>query len=317
MCTYALVGAEQVLQDLDLGADEVADGELEAVAAGEAWRQQATLFLKGEHKASADIAKRRPRFRLKAFKWLLALDRMLSVSLGVGLRRFLAWEEHSRPHPRQWQILTVSLDQGSDGWSAVQFLANGLPFGVMALADPSHRCWNDCQLSLKDSQTWGAVQLMTIVLNLDSGPWRDARWYQQAREAVEAYLKTATPETCPIWQMMFSRVVADRGEQVLMGAADYERDLFANLGEAWSLMSQKVGMARWFGWTDAMESYLPRWHMRLLVLLFMCISLGVLGEGHHKMLVKGADMQPQALQDEQKAGSSLVGGGQGRKVGGD
>ncbi|CAK0819735.1 unnamed protein product [Prorocentrum cordatum] len=66
-------------------------------------------------------------------------------------------------------------------------------------------------------------------------------------------------------------------------------------------MSDKIGMARWFGWVDAMNAYLKDWHTRLLTYLFVCISLGVLGEANQKALAPTADMKPFGLEDVGKA----------------
>jgi hypothetical protein len=44
-------------------------------------------------------------------------------------------------------------------------------------------------------------------------------------------------------------------------------DLFSNKGE-------RVSLTRWFGWMDAAESSLPKWHSMLVVLLYIGIQLG-------------------------------------------
>lgn len=227
---------------------------------------------------------------------------MLTVSIGRGLDRFLLPKEISeRQPPAEWEILSIALDQGSDGWSATSFLGYGLPFGVHVQMDPSHRCWNDCQLALKDTAMWAPVNLMTVVLNMDAGPWRDARWYKQACEAVETYTRHTDPAKCPMWQVLFHRIVADRGEQMLSGSPGYEESLFQGLGSAWATMSAKIGMSRWFAWMDSAERLLTEWHSRLLALLFMCVSMGVMAESHSKMLVKGLGSSSTSLADQSKA----------------
>lgn len=79
---------------------------------------------------------------------------------------------------------------------------------------------------------WAPVNLMTVVLNMNAGPWRDARWYKQACEAVEAYTKHTDPAKCPVWQVLFHRIVADRGEQMISGSPGFEEPLFT-LRSAW------------------------------------------------------------------------------------
>lgn len=182
--------------DMDLPVmDAISDGDRSAALAHHKdWYKQADSFFRGAGSGGSEVVKARKRFRTKALKWLVAL------ATGMGLRRFLLPKAvEARPRPQKWPILVTSLDQGNDGWAAVQYLSSALPFGIHIMADPSYRCWNDCQLALKDSQTWAAVNLMTVVLNMDSGPWRDARWYQQSKEAIAAYTACTKASDCPVW----------------------------------------------------------------------------------------------------------------------
>lgn len=87
---------------------------------------------------------------------------------------------------------------------------------------------------------------------------------------------------------------------MLLSAGGYEQDLCDNMGDAWRVMSSKVAMSRWFGWCDSVEQMLPNWHTKLLSLLFMCISLGLIYEGHQQMLVRDANLAPVCMQDEAK-----------------
>ena len=177
---------------------------------------------------------------------------MLRVATGAGLGQFMLHHlVAERPDPVQWPILTLSFDQGSDGYCAANFVAYHLPVGILALPDPNHRCWNDAQLALKDCKMWSAINVMTIVFNADRGPWADARWYQQAKESVSTYITLTRPESCPVWALLFEKIAAERGELHRQAEEGYSQEAFRKLENAWHFMSQKIGMSRWFGWTDS------------------------------------------------------------------
>ena len=109
----------QVLRDVDLDA-AVAMEEGNLVAAREA--QQTWLHLAMEEwkylmtGTLPDRATGRPR--AKAYKWLVAVDAMLQQA-GLSLAKYLLHKEPIHRGPaEEWPVLTLSLDQGSDGWLA-------------------------------------------------------------------------------------------------------------------------------------------------------------------------------------------------------
>ena len=86
---------------------------------------------------AASKAKRPARrfFRFKALKWLVALDHAMS-HYGVSLKSFLLPKlVIDRPPARDWPVLSLSFDQGSDGWPAIHFLAYNLPMSVLWMED--------------------------------------------------------------------------------------------------------------------------------------------------------------------------------------
>ena len=52
--------------------------------------------------------------------------------------------------PQDIRVLTLSCGQGSDGWSAMNWLQREADVSSLCVFDPSHRGWNDAQLALKD-----------------------------------------------------------------------------------------------------------------------------------------------------------------------
>ena len=140
------------------------------------------------------------KYRTKAKLWLLAVDQLLRLA-GSGLARFRDPKAVTDrpPHPSLRPTLSVALGQGSDGWRAVHYLGAALEMNIFRLPDPSHLVRGDAQLALRSAGFWPAVQLLAVVSNIGHGPWKDARWYQQARESVKVYLGVASPDLCPIW----------------------------------------------------------------------------------------------------------------------
>ena len=45
----------------------------------------------------------------------------------------------------------VAMDQGTDGWSACNWLMFGARACLMVFKDPMHRLWNDSLTSIKES----------------------------------------------------------------------------------------------------------------------------------------------------------------------
>ena len=127
------------------------------------------------------------------------------------------------------------------------------------------------------------VNLLTIVFNLDHGPYRDARWYQSGKEAVWTYVSLTDRERCPLWLQLREWILGDKGSMGHAYGEEREKELWLGLKEAWGRMTQKVAMARWFGWQDAASQFLPQWHSRLLTMLFLAMSLGIVSRKKHGM----------------------------------
>ena len=75
----------------------------------------------GEERAASVIAGRKVKrlHRTKVWKWLLITWRMMKCILNVGWTFFQQPVDVAlRQHPLAWPSISVSLDQGSDGWSA-------------------------------------------------------------------------------------------------------------------------------------------------------------------------------------------------------
>ena len=54
-------------------------------------------------------------------------------------------------NPGDWRTMTVALDQGSDGWSAMHWLLFEQRACVLLLRDPLHRLWNSTQNAVREA----------------------------------------------------------------------------------------------------------------------------------------------------------------------
>ena len=108
----------------------------------EAWLEESKLFWINMQQGSKDkAAQSRPkRFRTKAEHWLIMVNSQLKAMTGFGLDRYAVNHTGEGP-PRlpaaNQQYLAISIDQGSDGWCATNFLLYGLRWAVIQHLDTS------------------------------------------------------------------------------------------------------------------------------------------------------------------------------------
>ena len=176
----------QVLRDVitDINvAQDVGDAQAE-VAAGRHWGDLAHYFLHG-HGARKPTKKH----RLKVFAWLRSTNNALKTVLGIGWSKF---KVDDLKHIRTASSMTLAVDQGSDGWSAGQFLLDS-SYNVCLLGDLSHRLWNDSRLALSDAGIRHLMTATTVAMNSDHGPWKEQRWFNSLREAAVEFSASRAP----------------------------------------------------------------------------------------------------------------------------
>ena len=123
----------------------------------ELWATRAQQFWK-DNTVDASVAKEnamKPERRLKAKAWLLSTDRAMQTSCDCGWAQYVISEEQqSSLDPGDWPVAHVAMDQGTDGWSACNWLMFGARTCLMVFKDPMHRLWNDSLNSIKESGLW-------------------------------------------------------------------------------------------------------------------------------------------------------------------
>lgn len=264
------------MRDANLQAEQaVEENNSVAIATGrEEWYSQASEFWAAQAgRSELDGKKDGPkRYRSKAKAWVTACDHMLVTMTGAGLRHFAQPEEGHRGDPERWPVLTICLDQGSDGWAGGMWLQHQAKVNCLLLFDVSHRGWNDACLALRSC----GILLLQICMNLDHGPWQDGKWHKELREATSLYQSLATPHSCPMFAGLLGQILHDRGEDERIAEDGIADEVFSTLGDTISSMSIKASMCRWFGLVESGENYSRAWHTRLLIHIFLLQQLGIL-----------------------------------------
>eukprot|EP00971_Amphidinium_carterae_P306405 6088965-Amphidinium_carterae.2 len=274
------VGAEKLLADYEsAGSQSLADAE----QPGAAWQATATKYM--QENSSKTVVR---QYRRKAHEWLLCTEKGLQTSIGKGLMSYVVNDEKaSNTHPRDWPVMTVSMDQGSDQWSAVMFLMFSKQSCVLVYRDPLHRLWNDTLNSIKASSLWPLVLIMTICMSTDTGPWGQSKWGQQCEEAARSYAREASID-CPIFAEMYTYIADEQGVSESAGSKAMVQKIFASFAELWKKRVGRIPTSRWFAFVKHFQDYRKEWHMKLVILMYIGLTLGmdVGGTNSHKVRVR-------------------------------
>lgn len=265
------------------------------------WEKMASQHLARRMAAPKEVhEKPATRYRAKCLEWLIVADAQLESSTGRGLSSFVVPPAPDRPHPSEWRCLTISLDQGADGYSACNFLVCAKSVGCLVLRDDSHRKWNDCKVVVRDASLSSIVQISIAVMNADHAPWGDAKLWCSAREAVRTYLAMSSPETCPMFQWLYPEMVKESGDTFRLCDDSLVQEVWGGLGDVWDRKIEKVGSSRWFGYKRSMERYATMWSRRLLIMLYLCLSQGRLKNAANASAVLSKVSAPAVGEDPPK-----------------
>jgi hypothetical protein len=215
---------------------------------------------------------------------------LLFRCVGHGLEKYrtrcspamLGHEDEGLPAQTPGQLqpaLALNIDQCSVGWSAVFFMTMKLKLRVMPIFDPSHRCWNDCKLALQQSNMWEIVLLVSIICNINYGPFQGASWWRQGQEACTAYMDSVGYAGCPLFRSQLKNIARDTGRpdwKELLRDEEWVQEKWAGLASVPGIATKgpKVALCRWMGFLDCSQWLDSNWHCRLLVGMYWGIALG-------------------------------------------
>ena len=127
----------------------------------------------------------------------------------------------------------------------------------LALFDPFHRAWNDLKLSLKRTScgAWRHVLELTLVCNLNYGPYGSSAWFFKKKSRLVDFLATESAFS-GIFQKFQHDICKERR---MREPASYEesQNLFDSLEmmDSFNKKGPLIKLMRWFSWFETMEFY--------------------------------------------------------------
>lgn len=224
-----------------------------------------------------EIGRPKKKPRLESFQDLVALDNMLSVGTGSGLSQFSTVDEqgHEQP-PEEWRILSLSPDQGPDCKCAVNFLQfSGMSLVVDCCDDMSHGAWNDIRAMLKGSGAWSHQLLMMCAYNTPYGSAPSPARLDQARLALEWYLRDIDIQQDQLFQHFMPLILQDAGLSSLLhqeGVIDHVKALL--LDPQLLKKGDKVSLVRFMRAIYKARAEDVLWNRRALIYTVLCLELG-------------------------------------------
>eukprot|EP00971_Amphidinium_carterae_P190404 3778750-Amphidinium_carterae.4 len=240
--------------------------------------------------------------RTKVWQWLRSTHHMLRSTGMQGWGDFLPRQDQ---HPASLKSVTVTIDQGSDGWSAGNYLLDR-KYCITLLGDSSHRGWNDTQHALADSRLTSIVLSCIILCNQDHGPWGSQRWYESAKQAAEEYMVLSRGTNDSLFAA-FEDIITDEcaeDEKELESLMKSE-EVWLSIPAALDKKIGRVGTSRWFAVLLSMKQYLRMRGRRLVINMHLALSQGMYAKGRAAELLKLPSLQkPVAGADAPKTTTS-------------
>ena len=159
-------------------------------------------------------------------------------------------------------LITVS-DQAQWQWSAMQFLSHpeGMRFMHIFRVDPFHRGWNNFKAACRAAHghLLHTVIQMTVAFNVNYGPWLNAAFMGEKREALMEYrLDQADKEA---WTRLVDSVAADSRAAPPGSVEEQERLFEGTVLRSPSFLKQgpDVKTCPWHSILEAIECHDPVW----------------------------------------------------------
>lgn len=151
-----------------------------------------------------------------------------------------------------------------------------------------------------DSGLWGFCLLLQVVMNLDYGPWDGSAFFVKAQEANKKLMVSGGVQQ-PLVRHFWTDILQDIGAWDRRHDEGIEEDVGDKLKHCFDAKSERVSMNRWMALVRSAEAYLPLWHCRLVVYLFLCLA-----EGHSAQVLK--PLQALVKDSHLETGEAMVSG---------
>lgn len=170
----------------------------------------------------------------------------------------------------QLPLLLSINDQGPNNVAALNFcMFSNHAIMLWALWDPFHRAWNDIKNCLKgtDCKAWRVVLELTLVANINYGPFGSSAWFYKKRARLEQFLQTSNVNH-PLWQQ-FQHLIANERRQDEPTTLEQANALFDSMQNLDSFINKGplIKLMRWFSWFESMAYLSGEMWMTKMVLL--------------------------------------------------
>ncbi len=154
-------------------------------------------------------------------------------------------------------LISIS-DQGPNIIGATNYLQyseNAALF--LALFDPFHRAWNDMKAALKRTQcsAWKTVLELTLVANLNYGPFGTSAWHWKKKARLEDFLMTRNAAHSS-WRQ-FQHLICKERRMAEPATVEEQHCLFDSLRalDSFQTKGPLIKLMRWFSWFESMSFY--------------------------------------------------------------
>lgn len=177
-------------------------------------------------------------------------------------------------------LLSVS-DQGPNNTASLNYCM----FSKQALLfwgtwDPFHRAWNDIKGAFKKTQcrAWRVVLEMSLVANMNYGPFGSSSWFYKKRAKLEQLLLTTTVGSTH-WQQ-FQHLIAMERRQQEPRTGEEAQSLLDSMASLESFLNKGplIKLMRWFSFFESMLFHNGDWWATKMVILHGAGDEGGAGE---------------------------------------
>ena len=166
-------------------------------------------------------------------------------------------------------LISIS-DQGPANTAALNYmLYSSRALLMWSLWDPYHRAWNDLKLALKRSVGggWRAVLELTLVVNMNYGPFGSGSWFFKKKAKLHDFMATQSINS-PAWDNFQTLICQERRVPEPSNLEEAEAMFHQLVGmDSFNQKGPLVKLMRWFSFFESMAFYEGELYSTKLILL--------------------------------------------------
>lgn len=238
--------------------------------------------------------------RRAAFRWILCVDSQIRMVTGVaGLAHFKkpkpgdgAGGDELSTTPLKWPHLSIALDRGSEGCSALHFLQRVAEANIEELWDPSHDSWRDFQRVLRECDMLPFWYMFMVSANLVHGPFLEGSRYKALTEAMSEVAQHFSPDSCPLYDELLRDMLWEAGRAQEVGEEVRQAAWDDLLSEKALLEKQyKITMNRFWHGVQSAWRFAKHWSQFKFAVCYLGLETGALtATNAHKLMFRQNDL---------------------------